>query len=271
MPELPEVETIRRGLEPHVGQQTVQKIIVRESRLRWTVPAQLEKVAKSQRIQQISRRGKYLLLRLDKGALIIHLGMSGRLCIFPEDHPVAKHDHVDFVLSNKRCLRLTDPRRFGAVLWSDGDPLLHPLLSDLWPEPLTDDFNGGYLFKLAQKRTTTVKSFIMDSHIVVGVGNIYAAEALFQAGIHPKRAVNRISQARFKLLASHIKKVLNAAIKQGGTTLRDFLNGDSKPGYFKQKLQVYGRGGLPCMKCATVLREIRLNQRSTVYCPHCQV
>jgi formamidopyrimidine-DNA glycosylase len=270
MPELPEVETTRRGIEPYLVQQTIAEIIIRDHRLRWPIDLTLPKYLPGQTIQQISRRGKYLLLHCTDGVLIIHLGMSGNLRILKNHSAADKHDHVDIILTNGICLRFNDPRRFGCVLWTDTNPLLHPLLKNLGPEPLTKSFNSNYLYQNSRDRSAAIKLFIMDAKIVVGVGNIYANEALFQAGIHPKKAAKKIHKESYEKLTQTIKHVLKAAIKQGGTTLRNFITSDGQPGYFKQHLQVYDRGGLPCLQCQTKLREIRLGQRATVYCPKCQ-
>ena len=270
MPELPEVETSRCGIEPHIINQVVDSIIIRQSKLRWPIPDAIHAMV-GETITAVKRRGKYLLLVTEKGSAIIHLGMSGSLRIFAEFSEPQKHDHVDILFRNKTCLRYTDPRRFGAVLWTPADPLAHPLLAKLGPEPLLTDFNPDYLFQRTQKSQKAVKAFIMDSHIVVGVGNIYATVALFDAGIHPVRAAKTLSIAEIKQLVGSIKRILKQAIKQGGTTLRDFQSSDGKPGYFKQQLRVYGRAGLACKQCAALLQKIQIGQRTTVYCPDCQV
>lgn len=269
MPELPEVETSKRGISPHLINQKVSEIIIRQPRLRWPIPNDIQHLI-GHKIQNVTRRAKYLLLESTPGTAILHLGMSGSLRIVDKKTLPKKHDHVDIILSNNKCLRLTDPRRFGALLWTEADPFQHVLLSHLGPEPLSDAFSGGYLYRASRKRSINIKQFIMDSKIVVGVGNIYANEALFLAGIHPEREANTISQKRYALLAETIKQVLQAAIEVGGTTLRDFQASDGKPGYFKQQLLVYGRGKLTCSQCTKTLQEIRINQRTTVYCPSCQ-
>jgi len=269
MPELPEVETTRRGIEPHVVDRTITRIKVRQPKLRWPVPVELGETLPGARVESVRRRGKYLLLKVATGELMIHLGMSGSLRIVDQQKPAEKHDHVDICLDDGRALRLTDPRRFGAVLWqATGER--HELLRQLGPEPLTEEFNATYLKACCEGRRTAIKQLIMDSKVVVGVGNIYANEALFSAGIHPKRRAGHISQERLDRLVVEIKRVLAAAIEQGGTTLKDFVGGDGKPGYFAQKLQVYGRAGAPCVQCFEPLKEIRLGQRSTVFCSHCQ-
>lgn len=269
MPELPEVETTRRGIEPHVVGQRVRRVIVRDARLRWPVPEDLDVRLSGQRIEAVERRAKYLLIKAERGTLIGHLGMSGSLRLVPADQPPAKHEHVDIELESGLSLRYTDPRRFGALLWTQ-DPLAHVLLSKLGPEPLTAAFDGGRLYELSRGRSMAVKPFIMDNAVVVGVGNIYAAEALFAAGIDPRRAAGSISRARYDRLAEEIKKVLARSIESGGTTLRDFIGGDGAPGYFKQELFVYGRKGEFCKVCGTGLQEIRLGQRASVYCRKCQ-
>lgn len=270
MPELPEVETTRRGITPHIIDQRFTQVIVRQPKLRWPIPAELSDLLLGQRVISVTRRAKYLLLELTAGSLMIHLGMSGSLRIVSAGTPTGSHDHADFEFSNGNLLRYTDPRRFGAILWLEGDPDEHALLKNLGPEPLSEAFTGKHLHSLAGQRKVPVKSFIMDGHVVVGVGNIYANEALFRAGIHPKRATGRISLLRYEQLAQQIKETLSQAITSGGTTLKDFVGGDGKPGYFKQSLQVYGRGGQPCVHCGEQLKEIRLGQRSTVFCSRCQ-
>lgn len=277
MPELPEVETTLRGIAPHLKGQRIADTIVRQSSLRWPVPGDLSERLNGQLIGECTRRGKYLLLEVgkqkDRGHLLMHLGMSGSLRLVPYDTPPAKHDHLDIVLKKRQpgsVLRFTDPRRFGAVLWVDGEPGEHKLLKSLGPEPLGEDFMAAYLYQRSRQRKVPIKSFVMDSHVVVGVGNIYANEALFKSGIHPLREAGRISLARYEVLCEAIKTVLADAIEQGGTTLRDFVGGDGKPGYFKQELTVYGRSGEDCMRCGSSLREVRLAQRSTVYCTRCQ-
>ncbi|MBY4678839.1 bifunctional DNA-formamidopyrimidine glycosylase/DNA-(apurinic or apyrimidinic site) lyase [Marinobacterium arenosum] len=269
MPELPEVETTRRGVAPHLLGRTVTELVVRQPQLRWPVPTELHDLLPEQPVVAVERRAKYLLIRFERGTLLIHLGMSGSLRIIEADREAGKHDHVDLCLDNGQALRLTDPRRFGAVLWQPADQQ-HELLAGLGPEPLEDDFNADYLIARCEGRRTAIKTFIMDNRVVVGVGNIYANEALYAAGIHPKRAAGRISRQRLACLVEEIKRVLAQAIKQGGTTLKDFVGSDGKPGYFAQQLNVYGRAGEPCPGCGTALQEIRLGQRSTVFCRHCQ-
>ncbi len=270
MPELPEVETTRRGIEPHIQKQTVADICVRQRQLRWPVSRGLKKHLVGYSIRSVERRGKYLLVNLETGTLLIHLGMSGSLRVVDSDLIPDKHDHVDIVFSNQSCLRLRDPRRFGAVLWAGKQPLQHKLLSSLGPEPLSAEFDTDYLYRASRQRKVAVKQFIMDSKVVVGVGNIYANEALFLSGIRPTVAAGKISRARYETLLGHIKAVLEKAITAGGTTLRDFVSVEGNPGYFKQELLVYGRAGEACAVCKTTLKEIRQGQRSTVYCPRCQ-
>ena len=270
MPELPEVETTRRGIEPHIVNQRIINVIVRQYKLRWPIPGNLAKILIGQIIILVKRRGKYLLLETEKGTLIIHLGMSGSLRIVTADVPAEKHDHVDISLDNGNIIRLRDPRRFGAVLWSDSSPLQHKLIDKLGVEPLSRQFNEDYLYQRAQNRKVAIKQFIMDSHIVVGVGNIYASEALFLAGIRPTTVAGRISKQRMAKLVDAIKQVLRKAIKSGGTSLRDFTRSDGRPGYFQQKLNVYNRADLPCVNCGKPIRLIKQGQRATYYCSHCQ-
>lgn len=270
MPELPEVETTRRGIAPYIEGKTVRHVIIRQPRLRWLVPENLAQTLTGLRIQAVSRRAKYLLLATDAGTLLLHLGMSGSLRIISNGQAAGKHDHVDFIFADDIILRFNDPRRFGAVLWTTEPAERHPLIKSLGPEPLLEDFSGGLLHELSRNKKIAVKSFIMDSHIVVGVGNIYANEALFMAGIHPARRAGKISLSRYQKLAECIRVILHQAIGQGGTTLRDFVNEAGKPGYFQQQLNVYGRAGLPCTRCQQILKEIRLSNRSTVFCSNCQ-
>jgi formamidopyrimidine-DNA glycosylase len=269
MPELPEVETTRRGIAPHISGKRVKALYVRQPKLRWPVPDTIHQ-AEGKKLQAVERRGKYLLFRFNNGTIIAHLGMSGSMRITQKDEPPLFHDHVDMVCGDGTTLRYCDPRRFGAWLWTEDDPLHHPLIEKLGPEPLTDEFNVDYLLAKAKGRKSSIKTFIMDSHMVVGVGNIYANEALFMAGVHPKRAAGRVSRARYEKLVQAIKTVLTDAIDMGGTTLRDFVGGDGKPGYFQQTLRVYGRAGELCRSCNTALTEVRIGQRSTVYCKLCQ-
>jgi formamidopyrimidine-DNA glycosylase len=270
VPELPEVETTRRGIEPHVTGQRIRKVVVRERRLRWPVSQDLEQQLRGQTIESVSRRGKYLLLCTRAGSLIIHLGMSGSLRILPCATPPLKHDHLDIELDNQQCLRLRDPRRFGCVFWTTTDPLQHKLLKELGPEPLSEAFDADYLYAASRKRKVAIKQLIMNSHIVVGVGNIYANEALYLAGIRPGVAAGRLSKPRCRQLVDAIKTVLASAIQQGGTTLRDFTASDGNPGYFQLQLNVYGHGGEPCPRCGTPIKQLHQGQRATYYCPSCQ-
>lgn len=271
MPELPEVETTKNGITPHILHKTVAQVIVRHPTLRWPIPKNLSELLTLHTVTAIERRGKYILLTINHGTLILHLGMSGVLRIVQNDTPVAKHDHVDIQFKNGTCLRFSDPRRFGCVLWTDEDPRQHDLLKSLAPEPLAREFNAEYLFAKSRKKTVSAKQFLMNNHHVVGVGNIYANEALFAAGVSPKRKAGKLTLNESTMLVTEIKKVLRKAIKFGGTTLKDFTNSDGKPGYFRNELQVYGRGGEPCPKCGTTLKEIRQGGRATVYCGKCQV
>jgi len=268
VPELPEVETTRRGIAPHVLGRTVRELVVRQPKLRWPVPETLIKFLPGQTCREVSRRAKYLLLRFDHGTVLIHLGMSGSLTVV-DGAPSGPHDHVDIRFDDGATLRLNDPRRFGCVLWLEGDPMAHPLLKDVGPEPWAEGL-GEHLYARSRGRRQAVKHFIMDGKIVAGVGNIYANEALFRAGIHPGRAAGRISLGRYEALAGQVVAVLEAALKAGGTTLRDFRGGDGKPGYFQQELAVYGRPGAPCPRCGTAIRPGRHGQRSTFFCPRCQ-
>lgn len=269
MPELPEVETTLRGIEPHVIGRMLTEVVIRQPRLRWPIPTELTQLITGRRLEKAQRRGKYLLLDFGNGHALIHLGMSGSLRIVKTDEPPLFHDHFDLVFG-KLALRYCDPRRFGCLLWVDGEPEQHKLLADLGPEPLTDKFTADYLYHRTRKRTQTVKQFIMDSKIVVGVGNIYANESLFMAGIKPIRKAGSLTRKNCEDLVRDIKFVLQRSIDQGGTTLRDFVGGDGKPGYFKQQLLVYGRGGEPCTLCKKPLKEVRMSDRTTVYCVDCQ-
>lgn len=270
MPELPEVETTRRGIGPLVQGLEISAVKVREPRLRWPIPSCLHILLLGQHIECIQRRAKYLLFRTAPGTLIVHLGMSGSLRVVPAVTPPHKHDHFDLELARKQCLRLRDPRRFGAVLWTTDEPTAHPLLKGLGPEPLSLAFDGEHLYNASRGRRLAVKSFIMDSRVVVGVGNIYASESLYRAGIHPCRQAGRISLARYHKLAQAIKDTLDKAIEAGGTTLRDFVNPYGDPGYFRMQLSAYDMANQPCARCATPIRHIVIGQRSSFYCPSCQ-
>ncbi len=268
MPELPEVEVSRLGVTPHLTGQKITKLIVRESRMRWPVPNEVQD-AVGHAILSVRRRAKYLLIDTSIGSLIYHLGMSGKLRVIDASTPVIKHDHVDLVLASGQCLRFNDPRRFGAVLWQPKGTSLE-LMANLGPEPLTDAFNKERLFSLSRGKKSAVKNFIMDNAVVVGVGNIYANEALFTAGIDPRRQAGKVSEARYIKLTQAIKEVLAKAIEQGGTTLKDFAQTDGNPGYFAQHLRVYGRKGESCEICETEIKSIVIGQRNTFYCPSCQ-
>lgn len=269
MPELPEVETTRRGIEPHLLGQIIEQLIIHNASLRWPVPMDVQALQGAV-IQSVQRRGKYLLLQVPAGTAILHLGMSGSLRISQSEEPRRKHDHVEMILASGRVLRFHDPRRFGCLLWQAAGEPEHKLLSRLGPEPLSDEFDGDYLFKATRKRRLAIKLLIMNSEIVVGVGNIYASESLFMAGIRPGRAACRVTRAEASRLVTAIREVLMRSIIQGGTTLRDFINSDGNPGYFAQSLQVYGRTGQPCRVCGLLIRNKVLGQRSTFYCSTCQ-
>ena len=274
MPELPEVETTRRGIEPHLAGRRIATVTQRRSDLRWPIPPEVGERLPGQLIDSVERRAKYLLIHTAAGSAMLHLGMSGMLRVLPPDAPIGKHDHVDIVLEDTaeqrgRVLRFTDPRRFGSLLWQPFGEL-HPLLAALGPEPLTDAFDGNTLWRGSRGRSAAVKLFLMDNANVVGVGNIYASEALFAAGIDPRRAAGKVSRQRYASLAAEVKRILAWAIERGGTTLRDFLNPDGAPGYFFRELNVYGRAGEPCKVCGTPIKQAVLGQRSTFWCPRCQ-
>ncbi|WP_286264144.1 bifunctional DNA-formamidopyrimidine glycosylase/DNA-(apurinic or apyrimidinic site) lyase [Thalassotalea atypica] len=269
MPELPEVEVCRLGITPHVINKKVLDVIVRHWQLRWPIPEQVLSL-KGLELLGVERRSKYLILKFATGSLLIHLGMSGTIRVIEHTTPVIKHDHFDLMFEHGKALRLNDPRRFGAVLWLENHQDTDNILAKLGPEPLSSDFGPGYLFSKAKNRKVPVKTFIMNNDIVVGVGNIYANEALFKAGILPTAPVGKLSQKRFNILTEEIKRVLKKAIEQGGTTLKDFTQADGKPGYFAQSLDVYGRAGQPCVNCNEPLKEVRQSNRSSVYCANCQ-
>lgn len=275
MPELPEVETTRRGLAPVVEQRRILRAVVRHRGLRQPVPRGLEQRLAGARVGALSRRGKYLLFSCEpvnheRGTLLVHLGMSGRLWLVDARAAPEKHDHFDLVIDNGRVIRLRDPRRFGLVLWLKGDPLAHPLLRDIGPEPLTADFGGAVLHRATRPRSAAIKPVIMDGHVVAGVGNIYANEALFRAGIDPRTPAKRVSRARCDALAREIRAVLGEAIDAGGSSLRDYVGSDGMAGHFQNRFFVYGRSGEPCMRCGTAIRELRQGQRATCWCPRCQ-
>lgn len=269
MPELPEVETTRRGLLPLL-QQTVSRVVIRNPSLRWPVPAHIAQSLNNQRLLELSRRGKYILARFETGSLLLHLGMSGRICLLAQDEPPGKHDHFDIHFTDGQVLRLRDPRRFGAVLWAGAEPQEHALLKVLGPEPLDLEFSGDWLYRQLRNKTAPIKNAIMDSHLVVGVGNIYASESLFRAGIHPETPARKVSKLRCRRLVVEIKATLNDALKAGGSSLRDFFGADGNPGYFQQEYFVYGRTGEACRVCGAPIQSIRLGQRSTFFCRRCQ-
>ncbi|TPV54762.1 bifunctional DNA-formamidopyrimidine glycosylase/DNA-(apurinic or apyrimidinic site) lyase [Aestuariibacter sp. GS-14] len=270
MPELPEVEVSRMGIAPHLEGQTISQVIVRDARLRWPVPDTIQNAVGNDVIS-VERRAKYLLIRLSNQAVIVlHLGMSGKLRVLPSATPPVKHDHIDIVLNNGVCLRLNDPRRFGACLYQEPHEPPGKLFANLGPEPLTDEFDAKRLITLAKGKQVAIKNFIMDNAVVVGVGNIYANEALFMSRIDPRRKAGNVSAKRYTVLTESIKIVLAKAIEQGGTTLKDFTQSDGKPGYFAQSLNVYGRTGDPCFICETPIKSVVIGQRNTFYCPNCQ-
>jgi formamidopyrimidine-DNA glycosylase len=272
MPELPEVEVTRRGLTPHLKGCSVTAVVLRRSGLRWPFPSDLTLHLPGNIVRATGRRGKYLLIHFDHGTLIVHLGMSGRLRMLPASTPAGKHDHFDLVIGNQ-LMRLTDPRRFGAVLWhanEQGPVENHPLLAGLGVEPFDPAFGGTLLYQKSRNRSASIKHTLLSGKIVVGVGNIYASECLFMAGINPKTSAQRIGHARYEKLAAAIRAVLNAAIEQGGSTLRDFSDANGQSGYFQLHNLVYDRGGLPCRVCGATVRQIRQGQRSSFYCANCQ-
>jgi formamidopyrimidine-DNA glycosylase len=270
MPELPEVETTRRGLEPVLVGQRIRTAVVRDRRLRQPVPRRLPQILAGATVRSLSRRGKYLLIHCGAGALIVHLGMSGRLWVVSGTTPPTAHDHFDLVLESGAVVRLRDPRRFGLVLWQAGDPLLHVLLATIGPEPLSPEFGGAALHAAMRKRNTAIKLALMDSRVVAGVGNIYANEALFRAGISPRVAALRLSRQRCDVLAAKIRETLELAIDAGGSSLRDYVASDGMAGNYQSQFLVYDRAGEPCRRCGTKIRGVRQGQRSTYYCPKCQ-
>ncbi len=270
MPELPEVETTRRGIAPHLLGQRVRAVVVRNPRLRWKVPVALVTELPGQTVRAVERRAKYLLLRADNGTVIVHLGMSGSLRIADRSDPAGRFDHLDLVLEDGTCLRLRDPRRFGSVLWTRGPPADHVLLRNIGPEPLTAGFDGMYLYTRTRRRTAAIRDLLLNARIVAGIGNIYANEALFQARIRPSRRAGRLSRPECGRLVAAIRGTLTRAIKAGGTTLRDFRKADGAPGHFQHTLYVYGRAGKRCRRCAAQIRALHIGQRRAFYCPHCQ-
>ncbi|NNC99551.1 MAG: bifunctional DNA-formamidopyrimidine glycosylase/DNA-(apurinic or apyrimidinic site) lyase [Gammaproteobacteria bacterium] len=270
MPELPEVETTLRGIEPYLRRATIRDIVVRNGSLRWPVPEQALRELIGQPITQVHRRAKYILLQTPAGTILLHLGMSGSLRVLSSGQDPGRHDHLDIIVSGQRTVRLNDPRRFGCCLLLKEPVFSHTLLAKLGPEPISDAFHGDVLFDCSRGRTIAIKTLIMDAKVVVGVGNIYASEALFLAGIRPTLAAKRISRKRSHALANAIKTVLGKAIKAGGTTLQDFTRVDGKPGYFRHELQVYGRAGECCTICGCPIKSQRVGQRNSFYCPQCQ-
>jgi formamidopyrimidine-DNA glycosylase len=270
MPELPEVETTRRGLAPHVTGIAVTAVTIRNHAMREPIPRNLARILTGRRIDRLERRAKYLLFRAGDGTLIVHLGMSGRLWLVDAKTPPATHDHFDLALANGRIVRLRDPRRFGLVLWQKGDPLTHKLLRDIGPEPLSDALSAEWLYRETRTRSGAIKNALMDSHLVAGVGNIYANEALFRARINPKLPARKIGPARYAVLVDKIKETLAEAIAAGGSSLRDYVNSDGEAGFFQNRFFVYGRTGEPCLNCKTTIRSVVLGQRATFYCPRCQ-
>ena len=269
MPELPEVETTRRGIEPHVVGRRIHRLVVHERRLRWPVDVQTSATFVGCTIRRAGRRAKYLLLETDVGTMILHLGMSGSLRVLPASTPRIAHDHVDIELDSGQTLRFNDPRRFGSLLFT-ADPATHPLLKGLAPEPLEDGFDGEYLWKITRRRSVAIKQLLMNSRLVVGVGNIYASEALFRARVRPRRPARKLSRVECHKLARAIKATLAMAVKVGGTTLRDYVGADGNPGYFRQKLYVYERAGQSCRVCGKPVKQFTQGQRSTYWCANCQ-
>lgn len=272
MPELPEVETTVRGIRPHLLNHQIEGVVIRQKQLRWPIPAlTLKRLLPQQTILEVSRRAKYILIKTTAGTLVIHLGMTGTLRLCDSTVPLKKHDHFDCQLTAGMVLRYNDPRRFGAILWAGHDLASLAILNHLGPEPLSKDFDAAYLLKRTAKRLIPIKQLIMDAKVVVGVGNIYASESLFLAKIHPLLRAEKLTASQAKALCASITQVLNAAIKKGGTTLKDFYGSDGKPGYFRHQLAVYDRAGLECIDCKTPIEHLQLGQRSTYFCPVCQI
>jgi len=270
MPELPEVETTRRGIEPLVRDKVIDQVLIHNGSLRWPVPQEMMSLLPGQQFTVVSRRSKYLLFTLTQGTMIVHLGMTGHLRVDPFLSQRRKHDHVEIVFTDGTALRYNDSRRFGSILWTEEDPALHVRLATLGPEPFSSEFNATYLYKRSRDRKVAVKPFLMDAQIVVGVGNIYASEALFRARIDPVREAGKVSKASYERLVETVTVILNEAIAAGGTTIRDFANSEGKPGYFSQELRVYGRAGQKCTACDALIKQVKLGQRSTFYCSCCQ-
>ena len=270
MPELPEVETTRRGLEPLLVGQRIRTVVVRNRQLRLPVPRRLAQLIAGATVRSLARRGKYLLVECGTGTLILHLGMSGRLWVVADGAAPAPHDHFDLVLDNGMVVRLRDPRRFGLVLWQPGNPLAHALLAKIGPEPLSAEFDGAWLHRVTRTRGAAIKHVLMDGHVVAGVGNIYANEALFRAGISPRTSARRLSRERCHVLAAKIRETLELAINAGGSSLRDYVRSDGRAGNYQSQFLVYDRAGEPCHRCGASIKEIRQGQRSTFFCPKCQ-
>ena len=270
MPELPEVETTRLGIVSHLKGKKIEQVIIYQPKLRWPIPVNLPQLIKGKTINDITRRGKYLLFHFKNGTMLIHLGMSGSLRLTHNKVEKDPHEHIEFIIGNKYSLRLRDPRRFGAVLWTSSDPAHHLLLDKLGPEPLEKEFKPAYLYEKSRKRKTSIKDFLMNSHIVAGLGNIYVNESLYVAGIRPTRKTGKVTKDESQKLVSAIKKILRKSLKAGGTTLRDFSGTNGEPGYFKQQLLIYGRDNKSCDKCGGKIKRIKQGQRSSYYCPNCQ-
>ncbi|MBK7251303.1 MAG: bifunctional DNA-formamidopyrimidine glycosylase/DNA-(apurinic or apyrimidinic site) lyase [Gammaproteobacteria bacterium] len=270
MPELPEVETTRRGIDPYVVGRRIEALVVREPRLRWPVPEELPGRVAGQRVLRTARRAKYLLLELERGTLLLHLGMSGSLRMLPAGVPPRRHDHLELQLDSGASLHFNDPRRFGSLHYTEADPAVHPLLARLAPEPFDPGFTGEYLWRITRRRRVPVKSLLMNSRLVVGVGNIYASEALYRAGIRPTRTAGRLTRPELERLAHAVRAVLTGAVRAGGTTLRDYVGADGRPGAFRRKLFVYERAGEPCRHCGVRIRRIAQGRRSSYFCPNCQ-
>lgn len=268
MPELPEVETALKGVSPYLKEFIIEKIVVRNPKLRWEVSPELT-TFEQVKIIDLTRRAKYLIIHTEQGYIIGHLGMSGSVRIVPHDSPIDKHDHLDIVMNNGKLLRYNDPRRFGAWLWTNNLDEFHLFLK-LGPEPLSEEFNATYLFKKSRQKNTALKTFLMDNSVVVGVGNIYANETLFICGLHPQKRAKTLTKVQAEQVVATIKQVLTTAIAQGGTTLKDFLQPDGRPGYFAQELLVYGNKDKPCSKCGSKIESLIIGQRNSFYCPKCQ-
>jgi len=269
MPELPEVETTKRGLDPLILGKQVLSVHIHQKQLRWIIPSHLTTTIKGGLIKKISRRAKFILIKFNNGTLVMHLGMSGSISVVPTRETLKKHHHFELLLDNATSMRFHDPRRFGSILWQKNNELLS-LFNNLGPEPLSSEFNDNTLYQSSRGKKKNIKTFIMDSNIVVGIGNIYASESLFLAGISPKRAAGKTSKKSYQVLTQCIKQILSEAINNGGTTLNDFSNIDGEPGYFSQVLSVYGRNDMPCVRCDGTIKRIVQNQRASYYCPRCQ-